>query len=298
LPCRLYALPGVPAEMREMWSQSVVSMLREAGAGQQIICHRDIKCFGASESQIEAMLPNLIHAGGEPRVGINASQTTIILRITAQGKSPEACQAVMQPTVDTIHHFLGSLVYAEDDKELQDAVVQLLRRRRQTLATAEWGTDGMVADWLASAEEKVSGTFFRNGPSGASQKRSLTPFPPDDEGEVFLGGIVVPNEKGLSRALDVPAELVARHGPISAEVASAMASACRQRFGADYGLAVSAFPQFDPQAPEPKPMFLALASPVGVQVKPIPFAGHPDTLKVYCGKHALNLVRLTLLDAG
>ena len=50
------ALPGVPAEMRRMWAESVVSillaMLPEAGT----IRHRRIKCFGAGESAIEAML--------------------------------------------------------------------------------------------------------------------------------------------------------------------------------------------------------------------------------------------------
>jgi nicotinamide mononucleotide (NMN) deamidase PncC len=116
--------------------------------------------------------------------------------------------------------------------------------------------------------------------------------------EGYLGGIVVADEHGLTRVGGVPQKLLSRHSAVSGEVARAMAAGCRERFGADYGLAVTPFPRFDPSASEPEPVFLALAGPKGVEVKPIPFAGHPATLKVYCAKHALNMVRLALLESS
>jgi len=268
-PCRIFALPGVPTEMRGMWYQTVADAIRKAGGGQRVVRHRQIKCFGKGESDVEAMLPDLIRRGRIPRVGINASKTTIILRITAEGATEEACDAAMEPTVATIRQCLGSLVFGEGDDELQHAVTRLLRQQDKTLATAEWGTAGLVSDWLGDL--------------------------PQAEG-YFLGGMVVPGETALTRTLDVPAELIARHSATSGEVAGAMAARCRERFGADYGLAVGRFPEFDASAPEAKPVFMALATDESVRVRSFPFAGHPTTLRVFCGKRALNLLRLEILD--
>jgi nicotinamide-nucleotide amidase len=268
-PCRLFALPGVPAEIQEMWHHSVAERLRKMGAGQRIIRHRRIKCFGAGESQIEAMLPDLIRRGREPVVGINASQTTIILRVTAAGASEEECRAAMEPTIETIRRCLGWLVFGEEDDELQDAVVRLLRQQGQTLATAEWGTAGLVAQWLGGAAEAQ---------------------------RCYRGGVVATDGIALPDLLGVKRESLAGCSSTGSQMAEAMALGCRQRFAADYGLGIPRFPDFDPEAPEPKQVAFALATPQGVQLKEFPLAGHPATLRVFCAKRALNMVRLALLE--
>ena len=77
-----------------------------------------------------------------------------------------------------------------------------------------------------------------------------------------------------------------------------MAIGCRKRFGADYAVAAGKFPEFDPSAAEPKPVYFALAGPKGVEVEKFPFAGHPALLKTLSAKRALNMVRLRLLRDG
>ena len=269
-PCHLFALPGVPAEMKEMWYQTLSDELCKWGAGQKMVRHRLIKCFGAGESQVEAMLPDLIRRGRTPRVGINASKTTIILRITAEGATEEECHAAMEPTVATIRQHLGKLVFGEGDDELQHAVARLLRQQDKTLSTAEWGTGGMVADWLSEVPEAKG---------------------------YYLGGTVVSDTTDLERVLEVPADVVAKHPAAGGDVISTMAASCRRRFGADMGLAIGRFPEFDPAAREPERVFLALASADGIKLKSIPFAGHPALLKTLCAKHGLNLARLEMLEA-
>jgi nicotinamide-nucleotide amidase len=268
--CHVFALPGVPAEMEQMWHQSVAGKLREMGAGRWIIRHRRIKCFGAGESQIEAMLPDLIRRGRKPTVGINASQTTIILRITAEGASAEECDAAMEPTAAIIRRCLGRLVFGEDDDELQDAVVRLLRRQQKTLATAEWGTAGLIAQWLGGVAEAQ---------------------------RCYRGGVVATGATPLANLLDGEPGFAAGCSPISTQMAEAMARGCRQRFAADYGLGIARFPEFDPEEDEPKQVSVVLATPRGVEVKEFPLAGHPATLKVFCAKRALNMVRLALLES-
>ncbi|HET6880957.1 MAG TPA: CinA family nicotinamide mononucleotide deamidase-related protein [Pirellulales bacterium] len=266
-PSRIFALPGVPAEMKEMWQTTVVPRLVEMGAGQQAIRHRRIKCFGVGESDLEQMLPDLIRRGRVPAVGITVSEATITLRITASGRTPEECFAAMAPTEATIQECLGSLVFGYEDDELPDVVVRLLAGRSQTLATAEWGTAGLVAQWLGDI------------PSAAA---------------VFRAGLIVSDASALEYLLKLPQSIAQQYGEISSEVAEAMATACRERANTDYGLAIGKFPAFDPTASEPPSYYFALASRGGVAVRSSPFAAHPSILKSRAGKQALNLLRLKL----
>ena len=82
-----------------------------------------------------------------------------------------------EPTVATIYECLGEVVFGEEEDELEDAVLRLLRQHGLTLATAEWGTGGLLADRLHDAGK--------------------------NEEENYLGGLVVPNQTALVRLLRV-----------------------------------------------------------------------------------------------
>lgn len=153
-PCTLFALPGVPAEMTPMWQDSVAPRIAELQPEPRVIRHRSIKCFGVGESQLEAMLPDLIRRDREPRVGITVSQATITLRITATDADEGACFASMEPTVATIYSALGKIIFGEEEDELQDAVLRLLADRQLTLSVADWATEGLVDQWLAAADQE------------------------------------------------------------------------------------------------------------------------------------------------
>jgi nicotinamide-nucleotide amidase len=161
-PCRVICLPGVPAEMVEMWHDSVAAtIVGFIGGSPRVIRRRLIHCFGAGESQLEAMLPDLIRRGRRPTVGITASKATLTLRITADGASEEECTAAIAPVEATIRQCLGTLVFGEGDDELQHVVVRLLRERGKTLATAECGTGGLLAAWLNECDD--ASDIFRGG---------------------------------------------------------------------------------------------------------------------------------------
>ncbi|HZZ29011.1 MAG TPA: molybdopterin-binding protein, partial [Pirellulales bacterium] len=266
---RIFALPGVPAEMREMWQQTVAPTISAMLGSPRVIRHKQIKCFGVGESDLEAMLPDLIRRGRDPQVGITVHGATITLRITAAGESPEECYRAMEPTVATIHACLGDLVFGEGDDELEHAVLRLLTAQKKTLATAEWGSGGMIATWLADVP-----------PSRGS----------------FLGGIVVQNHQALAALLATES----CHDSSSSEherIVSEMAQKCREKLRTDYGLAVGELPRINPQVIETPLLHFAVAGPSGTKVRSSPYAGHPDILKTRGGKQALNLLRLTLLHS-
>ncbi len=161
---RIFALPGVPAEMRTMWRDTVMPAILGMLPERATIVQRRIKCFGAGESAIEAMLPDLVRRGRDPLVGITAHEATITLRIAARGRDEAECQGKIADTEATIRNCLGPLVYGVEDDELEDAVVAAVAAAGMTLATAEVGTDGRVAALLAQAAARSpQGGCFRGG---------------------------------------------------------------------------------------------------------------------------------------
>ena len=150
------------------------------------------------------MLPDLIRRGRTPSVGITVHAATITLRITAEGATSQECQAAMEPTAATIRECLGSLVFGEEDDELEDAVTRLLTESKRTLVTVEKGTGGALATCLS----RTAGG-----------------------GDRYLGGQVIGSLAMLTRWLGENGELVSRHGPTSREVAEAMAETARRAGG-------------------------------------------------------------------
>ncbi len=263
--CTLFALPGVPAEMHEMWFSTVMPRVRELQPEPRVTRHRRIKCFGVGESHLEAMLPDLIRRGREPRVGITVSDATITLRIAASGRDEPTCFAAMEPTIATIREALGSLVFGEEEDELEHAVVRLLAERSQTVAVAEWATEGLVTEWLSA----VTG--------GALQ---------------FKGGCTITSREQLE-ALIQPATLPADVWPHASATATALAEAIGHVEQADFALGIAAFP---PETLVPDAhVCVSLVTPTGTRKLRFACASHPAIMRSRTGKQALNALRLTLL---
>jgi nicotinamide-nucleotide amidase len=277
-PCRVFALPGVPAEMFEMWHATVAPAIAAMLGQRRVIRHRRIKVFGVGESDVEAMLPDMIRRKREPLVGITVSGATITLRITASGPNDAACQQSMAPTISQIREILGALVFGEEDDELEHTVVRLLKERGQTVAVAEWASDGLVSQWLADA-------------AGGS--------------ECFRGGIVVREVAMLNSILGLE---VQSNNSANEFTAQAMAKAVREKCNASYGLGIAAIPATGPTEPtaatgphnaEPSgTLQIALATAENVRVKGFPLASHPAITKPRSAKQALNMLRLSMLKAS
>lgn len=266
-PARIFALPGVPAEMREMWHGTVAVALAEmAGPDRKVIRHRCIKCFGVGESDLEQMLPDLIRRGREPQVGITVSKATITLRITAQGADEAACLSAMEPTIATIRQCLGSLIYGEENDELHHVVLRELDNRRQTLATAEWSTRGTLAHWLGETPSTTN---------------------------AFRGGLLLSHASAFG-ALGPGAESLAAVANSSREFVEKLAALTRQQFGTDYALVIGPAPNNATPGQTVGEVQVALASAGGIVAQAFPYAGHPDILVPRTGKQALNLLRLAL----
>ena len=175
----------------------------------------------------------------------------------------------MEPTAATIRECLGSLVFGEEDDELEDAVVRLL------------------AETPANAVPRSSAAPAARWPNGCSRAAGERPH--------YLGGQVVHSPAMLVQLLGQSVDLVARHGPASREVAEAMAADCRRqqrrRFRAGRG-SVSGRRR---RAARDRRFISAWRRREGDDVKASSLLGHPSIWIPRAGKAALNLLRLTLL---
>ncbi len=154
---RMFALPGVPVEMKQMWQRTVEPAIKADVGDDRVIHHHTIHCFGTGESQIETMLPDIVARGRDPQVGITASSATISLRISTRGDSIKDCVEKMHPTITTIHDCLGELVYGENGITLQQVVVELLKQKTRTLAIVDAGTEGEISRliWESDSDRSV-----------------------------------------------------------------------------------------------------------------------------------------------
>jgi nicotinamide-nucleotide amidase len=256
------AMPGVPSEMYKMFLEQVRPRLPR---NARLIRRAQINCFGLGESHTEELLGDLTARGRDPEIGITAHEATISLRIVAHGATEAECQRKIDAARAAIEQRLGHYVYGAEDEELEDVVLRELAARGQTLATAEAGTGGLLAQWLTAV----------NHSPGA-----------------YLGGVVVPTEAARRALLGV----TAADGAVSADVAGQMVSTCRERFQSDYALAITQYPRIDPavvmsSAPA---AWLALAHADGVSVQDINLGGNPAILRSRTAKSALNVLRLRL----
>jgi nicotinamide-nucleotide amidase len=262
---RVFALPGVPAEMKEMWFASVAPTIQEHIGIKKTIAHYRIKCFGVGESDLEAMLPDLIARDRYPLVGITVHQATITLRITAEGDTAAAARAAMQPTVETVKGCLGDLVFGEEDEELQHVVARLLDRENESLATVELGTGGLLANWFGELnyDRSFKGSAVLSDVHDAA--KLLPGIPPIED--------ALPDEKSVT---------------------SILASQVRGLFNASYGLAIVNTNSL--VSSKPDTIYYAVAyfnqPPI---IRHAPFVGHPEILRPRAAKQALNLLRLHLL---
>lgn len=144
--CLIGAMPGVPAEMKPMFLQSIRPRLPASGLQ---LCRKVIRTFGYGESEAERLLRDLTARGRNPEVGITASEAVISLWISARSPSLETSQQLCQETEDTIRERLGRAVYGEGDVELHEVVTGLLQLQSLKVALVEGGTTGgLLAQWF------------------------------------------------------------------------------------------------------------------------------------------------------
>lgn len=264
----VYAVPGVPHEMREMLTGTVIPDLQKRAGLTAVIKSRVLRTWGHSESGLAEMLADRIDALdtlGNPTLAFQASGIEgIKVRITAKAGSAHEAESIIAEEESGLRALLGDLVFGVDEQTMESVVLDLLRDRGLSLGVAESLTGGLM------------GARFTSVP-GAS--------------DVFRGGIV-------SYASDVKYSLLGvPEGPVvSAEAAEAMAAGARRALGADVALATTGVA--GPAEQEGQPVgtvFLGLAMDGVTEAQQVQLPGDRQRIRQYAVISAVNLLRKRLI---
>ena len=207
----LYAVPGVPWEMKEMLNGTVLPDLRRRSGETSVIHSRTLRTWGETESALaERLGPRIeeLDEVGNPTLAFLASgMEGMKVRVTAKAPTAAEAEVVLDAEEVYLRDLLGPIVFGLDDDTMESVVLDLLRSRGLTLAVAESLTGGMVGSRLCDVP-------------GAS--------------DVFVGGVV-------SYASRVKFDLLGvDEGPVvSPEAARQMAVGGRRVLGADVSLALT-----------------------------------------------------------
>lgn len=257
---RLFALPGVPAEMKRMFDQTVAPRILEIGGGtRNHIEHLVMKFFGVGESDMEHRLGEMISRDRSPRVGITVSSATISLRISATGASAAECHEQIQATREEILQRVGELHFGDgEDYEQYHAVQATLGERGESLVTVELGRSAKLADWFASLGQSNS----------------------------YRGGFCFADLSELATAMEIsePQAL----------------DTLRRRTGAQWLLLVDAYPSLECSDDAPLPaaeVTLTVIGPDGQRHETTShLGGHPSIIYPRIGKAALAWFRHVLAE--
>ena len=262
-------LPGPPHELRALFDQECMERLR-AKLPPQFIATRVLKVTGMGESQCDARVAPIYKRFGDVQTTILAGAGEIQLHLRTRANSLDAAQQRVDQVVEEIEAELGDYVFSDNGDSLEQIVGYYLQMRDATLAVAESCTGGLLAERITSV-------------SGSSR--------------YFLGGAVVYSNQLKTGFADVPADMIARHGAVSREVAAALAEGIRSRCQATLGVGITgvAGPAGGTAEKPVGLVFHALAGDRGTEVIERNFPGDRKRIRWFASQQAMDMVRRKLM---
>jgi nicotinamide-nucleotide amidase len=262
-------LPGPPHECRPLFDAECLPRLR-AVAPPRSIAVRTLKAAMIPESQADKLLAPIYSTYADVETTLLAHTGDLQITLICSKPTAEAAQARVDELAERIEEALADWFYSSQGDTLEQIVLYYLGLRQATLAVAESCTGGLIAQRITSVP-------------GASRS--------------FLGGVVVYSDELKTDFAGVHADLIAKHGAVSAEVAKALADGIRSRTGATIGLGVTGIAG-PTGATESKPVGLvhiAVSDAQGVNAMDRTFRGDRERVREWAAQFALDLVRRRLM---
>jgi competence/damage-inducible protein CinA-like protein len=267
---RVFVMPGVPKEMKAMFTRDVLPHIATASKGA-VILSRTLHTFGLGESWVAEKLGALMDRTRNPSVGTTVSEGIVSLRVNARFGSRDLAQQQLDHTISACRDALGNLIFGEEDQTLASVVAAMLASSRKTVTTAESCTGGLLAKMLTDVPG--SSDFFKTG-------------------------FITYSNQAKHELLGVPMELINEHGAVSEPVVLAMAQAARERGHADFALAISGIAGPSGGSPT-KPVgtvCIALSHRDGTSARTFLFPGDREFVRDRSAKMALSMLRYHLMQ--
>ncbi len=262
-------LPGPPREMRPMYETFVQPKLA-AKAGDVRVVRRVLRVAGMGESALDERIAPVYTQYKNPQTTILFNRSEIEIHLTAQAKTEQEAELLLDGLAGQIEERLGHSIFAFRGEKMEEVVGLRLAVGGFTLAVAESCTGGLISERLT----EVPGSSV-----------------------YFMEGVVAYSNEAKTRTLGVDAELISRYGAVSAEVAEAMAEGVRSRADTDFGLSVTGIAG-PGGATEEKPVglvYIALADDAHTEHRKLQLPGDRHLIRWRASQAALDLLRRRLI---
>ena len=258
-------LPGPPRENQPMFDDYVMPDLERMSRGVRIV-RRVLKVTGLGESALDDMIAPIYKVYSNPITTILFTDSEIEIHLTASADTAARAEELGEELTDKLEEKLGYYLYSTTGESLEEVVGHRLRLKQFTIATAESCTGGLVAERIT----RVSGSS-----------------------DYFVGSVVSYTNEVKSQLLDVPAEMIERHGAVSGEVAEAMARGVKARTGATIGVSVTgtAGPGGGTDAVPVGTVYIGLADDVVTSNRRLVLPGDRHLIRWRASTAALEMVR-------
>ncbi len=262
------AMPGVPAEMEQMFAESVLPKLKELATGQAVVVRR-LKCFGAGESAIVEKIGPVMQRGRNPLVNCTVENGVITLHIIATAQNRDEAQRMAEKNEKMLADSLGKMVYGTGQQSLAEVAGEKLTRQKKTIAVAESCTGGTLAKLLTDVP-------------GASR--------------YFTRGWVTYSNEAKIDELGVPAGVIEKYGAVSEQVSQIMAQNARKKARTDFAIGITGIAGPTGNS-EQKPIglvYISVDSGSGCETRRFIFSHNRDSVRFRAAQTALNMLRLKL----
>jgi nicotinamide-nucleotide amidase len=262
----VFVLPGPPRELQPMFSKFVTPILRSI-VPSAALEKRIYKIAGIGESVVEEAIGEKVLAIPGIELGYCARPGEVEVRILGETQAIEQADGIVRSAV-------GPSIFSTGEETLEEVIVKLLTKRKQTLASAESCTGGLIANRITNVP-------------GASR--------------VFVAGYVCYANQAKTDMLNIDPKLIETHGAVSEPVARALAGHARACARSDYALSTTGIAGPTGGSAE-KPVgtvYIALASADSdMIVKKFFFPTDRETFKQLAAQTALDLLRRRILNSA
>lgn len=234
----VFCMPGVPRELYAIVDRGLrarLTELRDGSPDGEKIARRIYRVFGRGESQISQACRGLVDDLPGTTIHYQVKFPETLVKLVVRDKDQAVADGRLAELDAGIRQRLAPQLYSTGDESVVERVMRRLLAAKQTCATAESCTGGLVGEMLTRMP----------GSSAA-----------------FLGGAIVYTNNEKERQLGVRHDTLVAHGAVSEETVCEMAAGARERFGSDYAVAISGIAGPDGGSAE-KPVgtvWIALAS--------------------------------------
>lgn len=263
--CTIVLLPGPPREMKPMFNEAVMPLLRHR-MGEMVIVRRTLNTFGLSESGLDELAAPIYLKYTNPTTTILANEGQIEIHLTACARNEHDAEKLLDELSEQLEEALGNHVFSHRGETLEQVVGEWLSLKGYTLAVAESCTGGLLAGRITDVP-------------GSSK--------------YFLQGVVAYSNEAKVNLLGVPNKLLQEHGAVSAEVAEAMAIGIRRRAHSTVGIGITGIAGPDGGS-ETKPVglvYIGLADEVQSSSRKFTFPGDRQLIRNLSVRAALDMIR-------